>query len=96
MHGEVQNIAYILSEVAKNLAILKAEHAQQLQNFKSHKIAQEEEILQLIAENDKKVEAKIAQIETALTNQANQLDQLQPQLEELLKLIRSENQSYST
>lgn len=95
LHGEVQNIAYILSEVAKNLAILKAEHAQQLQNFKSHKIAQEEEILQLIAENDKKVEAKIAQIETALTNQANQLDQLQPQLEELLKLIRSENQSYS-
>ena len=94
LHNEALSISTIAAEIAQNIALLREDHAKKIEQFKRNIKENGEEVLKLIAQKDKEVEAKIALIEQACTAEVTQLEELAPKLTELLKLLHAEGQIY--
>ncbi len=92
--SQALSIGLIATEIAHNIAALKADHAEKLAKFKVSCKEHSQEVLKLIAEKDKEVEEKIAALEIACNVEAVQLEELKPKLAELLQVLKEEGQTY--
>lgn len=94
LSNEAKSIIFIAREIAQKIAILKAEHSRRIEEFKHQTKEHSQAILKLIAEHDTQIAEKFAALEKACGDETTQLDQLQPKLAELLRLLHEEGQTY--